>query len=440
MSLVHEALEIAGIVLRHREWHRREQHASCLHPVVLRALKAGHRPRAMSTLVLQWPHQADTDRSRLAYTQTERKGISNLQTVTTLGKYLRQHFDTLEDHHIRDMVALHTTGGVEIYDTTEQIVDVVQNGPRSCMKWEDYEVDDLGHHPYEVYCPSLGWRIAVRFNEAGRIDGRALLLEHNGQRIFVRSFKRCPDEGYSHSDEKLEAWLKDAGWEHEYEWPDGARLKRISISRGAGFLCPYLDGNTQTVNDHGDHIYIYRRGEYRATETDGTAEGERIECADCEDSYPESDRDDGIYVGYHSNRWVCSCCMNGYTYVLGRNGSRYYVRDEDHVEAEDGTDLHDGYLSDNGYVSIDNGDVYPESDTFTCDYDGCVYHVDDAVTCAESGDFIHRSNSWTCAESGNVYSDDVSYELVDGKSVHPDHLPEEDEDETETEASAAVPV
>ena len=123
-------------------------------------------------------------------------------------------------------------------------VRAVINGPKSCMS-EDIQIkcdDGETRHPYEVYDPKLGWSLAVRDNN-GSIDGRALVYKHHrhGTLSFVRSYKRCPNGGYSYADEVLEAWLKDQGVQKLDSWSEvSARMMYYEV-RGT-FLMPYLDG------------------------------------------------------------------------------------------------------------------------------------------------------------------------------------------------------
>lgn len=428
-----------------RPWHRREQQKYELHSAIRRMLDAGHEPRDWHLLVLQWPHTAEKDRSRIAYTQSDRKGEADIQTVTSLGKYLRQHFHAVPDHVIRDAVAFHECGGVKIVRTSGEMVDGIQNGPHSCMRWESWELSDCPH-PYRVYDPEYGWHMALRYDGDGQIVGRALLLTHGGENLFVRTYKRCPEGGYSHADEQLHAVLESMGYVKEGAWPEGAKLRRISIRNNCGFLAPYLDGNTQRVEDCGSYLRIDSDGDYECTETDGDAEcSERHECGDCGDRY--RDEDDGRYVGYHSDCWVCESCAGHYTHAIGRNARRYWVHDNDVVEAADGESVVSDYSGDAGYVMTEDGELHPEDDTFTCEVDGCIYHVDQMVRCEETGDRVHKKNSWTCEQSGNVYSDNVDHVSIEGTWVHPDYedeyreanglVEDEEQDEEEPQPAAA---
>ena len=136
-----------------RPWHAREQNNATLHSAVRKAMRMS-RPKDWQELLLQWPHSADADPTRIAYTQNERKGEADVQTVTSLGKYLRMHFANLPDHAIRDLVAAHSATGCEFVHTTKEMIAHLHRGPRSCMVWDSYkDPDESGRrddsHPYE---------------------------------------------------------------------------------------------------------------------------------------------------------------------------------------------------------------------------------------------------------------------------------------------------
>ena len=233
-----------------RPWHdalrRKYEH---IHPAVYEAMKHA-RPADWHQLLLEFPHRAETDYYRIAYTRDERAGEQNRQTVTSVGKYLTRHFPTLHDHSVRDIVALYTSPSTfKILDTVADFVHAVNNGPNSCMRWDDSRgvrcSDGRKRHPYETYDPKYGWRMAVRL-DGGQINGRALLqVSDEEEPYFVRSFKRADDGGYSHSDEQLEAWLKGQGFKHFSGW-HGAYLAYIPTSES--FLAPYIDGEDQYVD------------------------------------------------------------------------------------------------------------------------------------------------------------------------------------------------
>lgn len=407
-----------------RDWHRNLQARNKMHPVVIKAIELA-RPDNWQQLLLEWPHVSEADSQRLAYTRDERAGRGDKQTVTSVAKYLRSRFSTLPDHAVRDLAALVSTQGCFMVDDLEKMVYHKQRGPYSCMQWENVEPED---HPYNVYDPGHGWKMAVR-QEGGETIGNCLVMDRDGRKYFVRSYLK--DVGrYSHSDLVLEAWLTDQGFKKRSEW-QGERMTFISY-RGSdgGFFAPYIDGDCKTVEvrhrDGSDYLLITDNGEYTCDNTDGTAEyTNNVECNDCGARMSE---DEGYTVGYHGDTTVCSCCHDGYRTVIGRAGDEYDVPDDDavYVASRDQW-YHSDYLDRNDIVCLENGE-YEDEGNAVC-IDGEWYHVDDEriILAEDTGEYAMIDDCWTCAESNNWYTNDCTdYVEHDGMRYHADHAPEID--------------
>ena len=405
-----------------RAWHFHQQQQHAIHPVVIKAMGMA-RPDNWQQLLLEWPHKAQTDPTRLAYTVNERKGLDDVQTITTIGKYLTRHFSSLPDHAIRDLAALHGKGECFIVNTSAQMIYHLERGPRSCMQWgEDTNPDE---HPYQAYDPKYGWGMAVR-TTGGQTVGRALVVKNEGEKYFVRSYFRN-DEGYSGRDDVLEAWLREEGYEHRSGWNYGQKLRYIhDDSNNCGFVAPYLDGCNQHVSVSGGSdrvLTIHDDGEYECCNTGGDAdEANTTECSDCGDRTREGD---GYWVGYHEDFMVCSGCHDNYRYGRGRNGREYTFHEDNavYVESRDNY-YHSDYLEDNNIIELDNGD-YEHVDE-AIEIDGSFYSVDDENICLfqDTQEWGMQSDGWQCAESCNWYTDAVECVEVNDEKYHPDHAPE----------------
>lgn len=389
---IEDVYVLASIVRRHRAWHRREQFRYPLHPLISEALKLA-RPVNWHQLLLEWPHRSTGDHSMIAYTRDDAKGEADSQVRVGAGKYLARHWPHLSSSTVRDLVAAHITkmdGSCEFLPaTTEEIVRSVQEGPRSCMRWDEDDLDEGctdGHHPYEVYSPELGWKAAVRFHN-GRIAGRALV--HDGthmrgkdrhQAVFVRSYKAYQDNPdsteYSHADEKLEVWLCKQGVRKVSSWPVGTPFAHVRSSRGP--VLPYLDGDDTQVTCAVDGVHYSMPDNdeegYNCCNTDGTADdvdGDRCSCAMCGD---RTDSEDSYYV---DDQDICSRCLDRhYTSIDGE-----WVPDDRVAQTQCGETRWDsrGEMPDNVRV-LDwgryAGDYVDENDV-VCDIDGDYWHVDD---------------------------------------------------------------
>ncbi len=424
-------LDVVLVTLRlTREWHRREQDNYAFHPVIREVMKK-FRPADYLLLALEYPHQSVRDAANVAYTQNERNGVADRQTVTTFGRYIRKHFPDMKDHEVRDYATKCIGDIFEIWETSDDIVKSVQLGPKSCMSWSscytpgnsDYNPHEL--HPYRVYDPALGWKSVVRLDPNTRqINGRGLVYhgEDNSQKIFVRTYKRGSD--YSYADEALEMWLKESGYSHLEEWPDGTKMKLIPFRNSV--LAPYIDGGTQNAEPVGNHLVVRYNGKYDCTSTEGVPynDDNSSECSCCEEYY---DEDDMCWVE-DGNTHVCDGCREEY-YVeaMGRRYSEWYHVDscirtvsgdyyhEDCFEYHDIVELEDGrYEHKKECIQDSNDDWHLKSDVNSSP--GYII-IDDIAYLLEEVFYCNATNAYY------VSADDKAVE-VDGKVYHEDYAPE----------------
>lgn len=427
-----------------RGWYRREMMSADLHPMINKLL---HDPalniyiKDWREMVLEYPHESDLDAHKVAYTQDGDKGERDIQTVTSLGKYLKRHAPAMPDHLLRDFVALAATvhSVCKFVQTTEEMIEAVQrNKATSCMKSCHFEGND---HPYRVYAPEYGWHMAVRY-EGDDMVGRAVCLNFGDEKVFVRTYRYDAREDRTTTDEVLQAWLKEQGYTHESSWPDYAKLKRIEGNNGA-FVMPYLDGNNKSFSCCGTHLEINDCGDYTGGNTSGWSSGgyDRT-CEDCGDGM---DDDDSYYVGMHEDRIVCRNCLEGdYVYAYGRRGNQYYIPENDALYV-DGERYHDEYLSDNSIVELHNSD-YVHIDNALFLTNGDWVHIDDfhggeVVELGDgSGDYAWSKDCWQCKHTDQWHEDTSErVELDDGSYVHEDYADEyQTEEETEESESENV--
>jgi hypothetical protein len=433
-----------------RDWHQDLQTRFRLHPAVDKLL-ADYRPLDWQQLVLEFPHQAESDRNRVAYTQNERKGESNIQTVTSLGKYLTRHFPQLPDHEVRNAVASYSVTGCKVVYTLAEMIDALKRGPHSCMRWGDGDRIILDNHPYKVYDPRLGWGMAVR-EEGGEVIGRALVYERDDIKRFVRTYQRPSSScNYSQADDNLNAWLRDQGYEHANDWEDC--LMRHYDGRNGMPLAPYLDGGVKDVNaivrDGNKYLIVREGGEYRFEHTDGSCSdnSDRDTCNDCGTSIDEGD---GYWVNAGEDEIVCQACVdNNYYYAYGRRGNQYYVYhsnvvhvgdeiyDEDYLDDNDIVALHDGeFVHRDNAVYVESESEYYDSDSGDICYDDYNEQYELRENCVElvDGSMCHADDAWQCCATSGWYSDNDSDDRVeiDGELFHKDYVPVTDDETTET--------
>lgn len=444
-------IEAAVIVCKHRPWFRAltDKHRN-LHPAVKAAYISHGWPRNWQTLLLEWPHQSETDANRLAYTPSERYGEDDRQLITSIGKYLNKHFD-LPDHVIRDLVARFTSGGdvFKFLNTTDAMVDAVQRGPYSCMCWRDRDnvrcSDGERRHPYEVYDPKYGWSMAVRM-KGDDVVGRALCQtnEDGESPYWVRSYKKDPNGGYSYADEFLEAWLKSQGYEKRGEWLNGTKLALYPTSDE--FLAPYIDGDQRRVSVRNDCLVIDEDGDFECDETGGAPSGCSGEC--CEDCNSNYDEDEMNTVGAYEDRRVCNGCLDSYRYAISRRGYQCYIHEDEVVWIESQDEYYDtNYLSDNNIVELHDGEyehmddaVYIDSEDawYSSDDDRIVYddfneryELSENCELTEDNGWVNESETWVCEATGKRYSDAVECVWVNDERYHPDDVPETTDESNE---------
>ncbi len=422
-----------------RHWVIREMDSYPMHPVIDAAIKLV-RPIDWQQLFLEWPHISQGDRTRIAYTQNEIKGQKNVQTVTSVGKYLNRHFP-LPDHTIRDLVARHGSAArYQFVHTTAEMIYHLHKGPGSCMVWRDDRgircSDGVSRHPYEAYDPKYGWHMAVRI-EGDETIGRALCMTQpiDGKKYYVRTYAKPSNGGYSETDNGMENWLAEQGYVKENYWEDGERLAYHETSDH--FLAPFLDGGEKrvTIDVGAKAIVIDGDGEYLCDQTGGCPtddSGDYFDCEDCGDRTPD---DDGYWIGRGEDTRVCRHCVeNSYVYAYGRRGNQYYVHQDNAVYVDSQSEHYDvDYLADNEIIELNNGE-YEQMEN-AVEVDGDWYHIDDERICRteDTDEFLLVNDGcWQCTHSGEWYTDSVDFVEVSGEKFHPKYCPDEEDADGDT--------
>jgi len=428
--------DLNRILRRTRSWHYREQTRGQLHPAIYAAMSHA-KPDDWHQLVLEWPRQSAVDVSQVAYTRDDKYGEADRQLRVSVSKYLTRHFSRVSSNIIRDIAAKYVNGKFKFVHTMAEMLYVIIRGPSSCMGGKDADYFHDSHHPYEAYDPSLGWHMAVYQEADGSYTGRALC---NGK-TYVRSY-RASSATYSQTDDRMEAWLKEQGYDKSCDW-SGFKLKYIPVRNSCGFIAPYLDGNCKGLTERGfgDTMEIVDSDDsdavWRCDNTDGTAD--EISGRTCEDCGDRMGEDDGYWTGRGEDHLVCEgCCNDNYSYVYGRRGSQYYVHEDDAVRVND-TYYDGGYLGDNNIVELHDGDYAHQDDAVYIDRldewhltDDCtycdhsnLYELDGDCVVLHSGEHAHEDDAWMCEHTGYYYlnedEEEYKYETECGKTIHIDH-------------------
>jgi hypothetical protein len=376
-----------------------------LHPAIRESVLIA-APADWHLLVLQWPHVSIKDAARLAYTRNVDHGFADRQTVTSISKYITEHFPALQSHLIRDICAKFGNHQFAISHDIEQMLAWLAESPTSCMVRRHWQAGSW--HPYRAYDPKFGWGLAVRL-ENGQIMARALINEKS--KSFVRSFGAVNnDRGHSQNDNALNSWLESQGYQYSDGW-GGLKLALVDHPDG-GWTAPYLDGDCQHVDQLRDCLIIGDCGEYACTNTDGHLDDDDdiSHCEDC-DSRINTDRGDHYWAGRHEDRLICNSCVDNYMSAIGATGSQYLEHENECTWIES-RDMYyvDRYFDENGIVYLedtnehahrddalflDNRSEWVSSDcTYAvyCEGDGEHQHIDDCVL-LDDGTYTLRTDN-----------------------------------------------
>lgn len=463
-----------GGTLQQMQWHVRQQDKFVLHPSVLQMVEK-HAPASVQQLAIEFPHVSEKDPTRIAYTRNPEDGERDRQLVTSIGKYLARHWPHVPDHDRRDVQAMFTPDVMHFVHTTPEIIRGIELGPRSCMasvygsipftlhhreQLENWFRDPSLHsappwhlHPYSAYRPEYGWSMALR-SSGDKIMGRALLLKHADQHVFLRTYKRHPThvDGWSETDFGLHAWLEAQGFVKVDTWPDGARLHAPMFhdNEDMGRFLPYIDGERKGVNIDAanDIAIITTRGTYHAwcESTDCTPQYENCSDEDdddyrgCEDCDTRVHIDFATYTGRNGERCVCDNCRdNNYTFVRGQQRwsserfAEYYVHNDDtgSVERQD-------YYIDEEYppddvVQLENG-CWAEADDTVC-VEGEYYMDDDPFIVALEEE--HPDTGDRCGIKNDCWQDDNGGWWA-SEEHYLEHNPPDESEEPETISTTEV--
>ena len=374
-----------------------------MHPIIAKVLEA-HTPKDAQTLHNEDP-QISKDGVRVAYKLKNHP----LRQVTTPGRYLKRHFPNLTDNAIRDFTTHET------FHWTEDFITPVIEGPQSCMSTVTTDP-----HPYAVYIPENGWRMAVAMQN-GKYSGRALV--HGA--TFVRSYSNHIQDGKNQAHHPLEAWLAEQGIEKERGYPEGAKLLALPYGDEA-YLAPYIDGLTDHISLEDSFLVLDRTTGTQASSTHGWVTLVPSTCDHCGDSTPEDDLYQVCDSQQEENLQVCRSCRDrDFTRAIGRGGETCWIHWH-HTTEIGNIDYVDAFIEDNGFVNV-NGDYFSRDDVTY------VEAINDYVLSENVhqpqerdaayvwiGDKVHPTGNLYWCEHLQQYTVTAT-ELADGTYVTPEH-------------------
>lgn len=232
---------------------------------------------------IHFPHLSMKQPGKIAFTQSPEHGEADRQTIISPGKYLLRYFAewvnqaTVDAYCAQvDAAMKHLATPLQLAKTSDEIVHVYRNGPSSCMS-KDRNSDDYstgGVHPVSVY--GAGDLAIAYFTDANAIKARAIVWP--AKQIHGRIY------GDEH---RLKSLLQRDGYRvgGKEDW-DGAKLLKVPVPDGDGYVCPYLDIGRQKVDVGKTHLIVACDGEYDASDISSVVAGDG--CRNNDDEYEYS--------------------------------------------------------------------------------------------------------------------------------------------------------
>jgi hypothetical protein len=364
----------------------------------------------------RFPHVAKKDPTKIAFTESAEKGMRDIQTVISPGRYLERFYGaSLRQQTIRDLARAYVTRlatpAFKIARMSDEIVRVYRKGPGSCMSKDViyYEGDE---HPVSVYglepgqsLDDIPHALTLAYLEIEeRITARALINERD--KVFMRLY----------GDTEL-LWKSLLASGYNSGNPHGYTVRSISSDRG-DYVMPYIDAGKSSaygaanVSRREDRFVIVKGYGDQAGRTDGVLnEPESDEDADqnyCERSHELTSEDLYEVIINDSGRtsyWSESAVAD---YATRINGC-YYC---DSLVAQDG----------HGADFVVRGGTHSYCE-LTDDY----WPLDEMRCCEVTDDYFHESGMTEIKTDGaSVFvhperADEISFTcLIDGERWHND--------------------
>jgi hypothetical protein len=332
-----------------RHWKRRErnrfvdgvyQKPAFVEDMLQRAVAADTTLTRFNECRDYYVHLSKKQPGMIAYTPDEESGYKDRQVTIKPGKFLELVKDLYTTAEIAQIVAdIKALGDpFKIATSADDIVEVYQGGPNSCMS-EGCAEYSSHVHPTAVYGDS---DLAIAYLGSKR---------HASARCIVWPEKKL--YGRNYGDETLKVQLTDAGFTHS-SYFDGARVRALTNDRGL-YVMPYVDcANSASLSSGGKWFTLHRgeSGDYAVKNTHGlTSEVEHYTCENCSENCEEGERycdscrgdlyscarcgDDGFDESDFESiddEYYCSSCASRYEHTCVVCEHTWFERNPDNTE------------------------------------------------------------------------------------------------------------
>jgi hypothetical protein len=393
-------------------------------------------------------HVSHLDPSAVAFTEDERKGEADRQTMMRPGKFLQKFLaagpsGTIEHGPLKTWSPQVTKMQVAFYaqwhqdgrrpvsddilaftEDPDEMVRVYEEGPDSCMMGKGWSTE---YHPVRVYA---GGGLAMAYLTSASEEVIARCICWPAREVFGRVYPTAQNDTQRGHYAELMARLKGMGWTSITEDNsvfEGARLRQLN-NRYGDYLMPYLDNEygVRDVYRDGKSWWEMTHDEDHQDNTDGTMNGHEPDwtCDNCDEGYSDDDYNYSVF-----ERWVPQPGRGrGHGYGRGEQTWCESCRDNDAFYC-DGSDEH--YRSGNSIYAA-NGNTYEQSwfdanGGWQCAVTDEYYFDDDdgdAPVRLADGSLIHANevegNAFTCQADGQLWSIEFHSDAVPGYHHHYD--------------------
>lgn len=238
-------------IVRERNAHMREHKNRTIFMIKRLPDVVDYRARELANGIELFEYQGDTYHmathkdGMVSYYQTLPAAYDDRRTEMKLGRYLKGYLKHLTDNEISEISAklgvLCGDSVVQFARTREEIREVYENGPRSCMSGSARSFNSDHVHPSEAYATD---DIAVAF------------IKRDDDRITARAVCNMKDKKWVtiYGDSvRMDQLLLNLGFTHEYNALLDCRFLKIPV-RDASYAMCYQDGDITLA--HLDDKYL----------------------------------------------------------------------------------------------------------------------------------------------------------------------------------------
>lgn len=252
-------------------------------------------------------HKSLTQPGMVAFYDSAEKANAGRETIMKAGRFLAKFRPELAQDVIRQIVERYMSSLIKreltFAATEEEIQEVYENGPNSCMSGEASRYNS-SIHPTRVY--------AAGDLQVAHIGTESRAICWPEKKLYGRTYGNTEA-----ARDKLENALGNAGFTYSEHATVGARL--LLVKEEFGYVCPYLDGGL-CADPQGKFLIISRHDGIPADSQTGVIGG-RI-CEICEQSF-SPEYNEAMCESCQEDHSCCESCGD-----MTHHDDMYYIESE----------------------------------------------------------------------------------------------------------------